>query len=85
MSISSCATERLKDAATTQGQVRAPIALPVYPDDCRKKEPHADVAVGAELRSVLIRERAALDRQNARMGRCAAFFDDVKSRYADGR
>jgi len=56
------------------------VTLPEFPLDCRATEPHAALAVGAEVRSVLIRERVALDRQNARAGRCAGFYDDVKIR-----
>jgi hypothetical protein len=80
--ISGCTTtKRLDAAATTQGKIQAGIALPTWPDDCRKTEPHASVEVGAELRSVLVRERSALDRQNARTGRCAALYDDIKTKY----
>jgi hypothetical protein len=84
MSTASCATveQRLTTAATVKGTVDAGANLPDQPTDCRKQEAHAEVAAGAEVRSVLIRERAALDRQNARGGRCADFYDDVKSRFA---
>lgn len=58
--------------------MRAGVHLPAWPDDCRLQEAHADLAAGAELRAVLVRERAALDRQNARGGRCAGFYDDLK-------
>lgn len=54
--------------------------LPDLPDDCRQTEEHAELTAGAEVRSVLIRERGALDQQNARTGRCAGFYDDTKSR-----
>lgn len=79
--ISSCTTDRLNKAATTQGQIQAGIALPAWPDDCRKQEPHASVEVGSELRSVLVRERGALDRQNARTGRCAALYEEIKTKF----
>lgn len=80
----SCATveQRLSAAATTKGTVDAGTNLPDQPSDCRLKEPHAEVKAGAEARSVLIRERSALDRQNARGGRCADWFDDVKTRFS---
>ncbi|QYA14488.1 hypothetical protein I8E17_00895 [Rhizobium sp. AB2/73] len=55
--------------------------LPPLPDDCRKKEPHAAVRVGDELRSVVVRERSALDRANARGERCASFYDDTKANF----
>ncbi|MBB3315097.1 hypothetical protein FHT77_000939 [Rhizobium sp. BK181] len=80
--ISGCTTaKRLDAAAATQGKIRAGIALPAWPEDCRRHEAHAAVEVGAELRSVIVRERGALDRQNARTERCSSFYDDVKTRY----
>jgi hypothetical protein len=51
--------------------------LPSYPDDCRKKEDHAPLIDGAEAKSVLKRERQALDRQNARTDRCADFYNGL--------
>jgi hypothetical protein len=80
--ISGCSTtERLNKAATTQGVVKASVVLPDYPQDCRALTPHAAIDVGAELRSVLVRERGQLDKANARVGRCADFYDDVASKY----
>lgn len=80
--LTSCSTtERLNKAATDQGTIKASVVLPAYPDDCRKLEAHASIDVGAELRSVLVRERGQLDKANARVGRCSQFFDDVKSKY----
>lgn len=83
ISAKSCSTaeERLTAAATARGTVDAGTKLPDQPADCRKQEAHAEVIAGAEARSVLIRERAALDRQNARGVRCADFYDDVKVRF----
>ena len=46
------------------------------------QEPHAAITVGVELRSVLKRERGALDRANARVGRCVALWDDIKQGLA---
>lgn len=60
-----------------QGQSQARVNLPAYPDDCGLKEAHATLVEGAEIRSVLKRERQALDRQNARTDRCAGFYDDL--------
>jgi len=84
--ISGCsATERLNKAATTQGAIKASVVLPDYPQDCRVHTPHAALDVGAELRSVLVRERGQLDKANARVGRCADFYDDVASKYGTRR
>lgn len=77
--ISGCsATERLNKAATTQGVIKASVVLPDYPQDCRVITPHAAIDVGAELRSVLVRERGQLDKANARVGRCGQFYDAIR-------
>nr|WP_247874473.1 hypothetical protein [Brucella sp. 10RB9213] len=77
MICSSCASDRrLQEAAEQQGRgAQAGIVPADYPDDCREKEPHAPLIEGVEVRSILKRERAALDRQNARTDRCAEFYD----------
>lgn len=78
MTLSSCASSRLwQEAAEKAGQAQAERQLPSYPDDCRKKEDHAPLTDGVEARSVLKRERQALDRQNARTDRCADFYDGL--------
>ena len=78
--LSSCNfTDRLHTAASDVGKLSAGVNLPDYPDDCRKKEPHAVIAVGDELRSVLVKERSALNRANARVGRCGDFYDTTKT------
>jgi hypothetical protein len=74
-------TDRLEKASSEKGVIAAGTNLPRLPDDCRKKEPHAAVRVGDELRSVLVRERVALDRANARSGRCALFYNDTKANF----
>lgn len=75
--ISGCSTlnKQLKTAATETGRAQARVTLPQYPEDCRKMEAHAALVVGSEVRSILKRERGALNRQNARTDRCAAFYD----------
>lgn len=74
----------LRRAAADTGRAAAQVTLPDLPDDCRRMEPHAALAPGAEARSVLKRERGATDRANARVGRCAGFYDDVKSGVEGG-
>jgi len=74
--LTGCGTDAaLKRAATDKGVAAARVTLPPWPDDCRKQEPHAAVAVGDEVRSVLKAERHQLDKANARVGRCAALYD----------
>jgi len=82
MSISSCTTvnQRLTASAATEGRVKAGLNLPEYPADCRLREAHAALSAGDELRAVLVRERAALDRQNARGRRCAEFYDTLRNK-----
>jgi hypothetical protein len=58
------------------------VKLPDLPSDCRAREAHAELAAGAEARSVLIRERQHLDHANARVERCAAFHDDLRTKFA---
>lgn len=71
-----CSTNAaLKKAATDKGIAAARVTLPPLPDDCRAREPHATIAVGDEVRSVLKAERRHLDRANARVGRCANHYD----------
>lgn len=74
-----CAGNALRKAASHTGRVAAGVTLPALPDDCRKQEPHAALAVGMEVRLALRAERRALDRQNARTGRCVAFYDSAKA------
>jgi hypothetical protein len=82
--ISSCATTdgRVIAAAEAQGRVDAGVRMAALPADCRNLEAHAALKTGDELRATLVRERAALDRQNARTGRCADFYDDQRARLA---
>lgn len=74
-------TDRLEKASSEKGIIAAGTNLPPLPDDCRKNESHAAIKVGDELRSVLVRERGALDRANARGARCTAFYDDTKAHF----
>ena len=77
--LSGCGSDAaLRLAAVDTGKAEAGVALPELPDDCRRQEAHAQLAPGTEARTVLRRERQALDRQNARGGRCAGFYDEVK-------
>lgn len=80
--LSSCGSldKRLATAAAAKGVVQARVALPAWPSRCRSAEPHAEIVVGAEVRSVLKRERAALDRVNGRVVGCAAFYDALRKR-----
>ncbi|PRA48156.1 hypothetical protein CQ062_22385 [Ochrobactrum sp. MYb68] len=56
----------MQESAEQAGRAQAERQLPAYPDDCRKKVDHAPLIDGAEVRSVLKRERRRLlDRMRA--------------------
>ena len=77
----SCADlhRQLHHAGAEQGRAEAGVALPDLPPDCRMKEPHAALQVGEEARVAIRMERKATDRANARVGRCAGFYDDLRA------
>lgn len=82
LTVAGCSsTERLKSAAAEQGRISAGINLPDLPADCAAHESHAAIAVGAELRSILVKERAALNRANSRVDRCALFYGETKRAF----
>ena len=74
-----CANRSLKLAAIDTGKAQAGVTLPPLPDDCRKQEPHAPLYVGAEALVALKQERRATARANARVDRCAGFWDATKA------
>lgn len=82
MSTSSCVTtdQRIIAAAEAKGKVDAGVKLADLPADCSKLEAHAGLQAGDEIRSVLVKERGALDRANGRVTRCSAFYNDQKSK-----
>ena len=69
--------DRADAAGARQGAAAARVTLPALPEDCRAQEAHASLVAGVEIRSVLRRERAALDRANSRVTRCADNYDAV--------
>lgn len=83
MTLSGCASlnERMTKAAIDLGVSQAQVPLPEYPEDCRKQEEHTPIKAGDEARSVIKRERLALDRANSRIVRCGEFYDNVRASY----
>lgn len=71
----STAEQRALDAARRQGELNAQL-FPPYPDDCRKRE-RSGVRMGERLDVALIRTDQALGRANARISRCAAWYDGI--------
>ena len=84
--LSACATadDRLQDAAVLTGWSEAGKILPDYPEDCRKSE-RSGVRTGEPLDVALLRTDQALGRANARVRRCAAWYDTHRSGYAGKR
>lgn len=71
------AAERTKVEASLVEEALDVGSLPELPPDCRKKE-HSGVREGDRLDVALLKAERALGRQNARGGRCAAFYDNLK-------
>ena len=51
--------------------------LPEQPSDCRKKE-SSGVKKGDRLDTAYLKAERALERQNARTGRCASWYDRLR-------
>jgi hypothetical protein len=56
--------------------------LPDWPAICRTPTPHADLTPGADVLTILARERDQLDLANRTQRQCAAFYDGVKKGLA---
>lgn len=54
-------------------------ALPDLPADCRRREV-SGIKIGDRLDVALLKSERALGSANARVGRCAGFYDDLKQR-----
>jgi hypothetical protein len=78
MILSGCASldGRVKHAAAIQAHANIHYPPADMPDDCDKREPHAALTENAEVRSILKRERAALDRANDRIVRCTTHAEE---------
>ncbi len=85
MTLTGCANheKRLIDASVSKAVAEANVILPPRPGECaeRRKEAHANLVAGAEVRTVLRNERKALERQYDRQDRCEAFYDEVWKSY----
>lgn len=72
---------RLDAASTAQGELEATKQLPNLPPDCRQTS-RSGVQRGDRLDTALLKTDAALARQNARTGRCADWYDEIKAGFA---
>jgi hypothetical protein len=70
----------LHNASVQKGQSAAGVHIPDQPAECRKTVPHAARKIGDEAVSVIERSDRQLDKANARILRCAADRDNVKSK-----
>lgn len=79
----SCTTakERVEAAGRIQGQLEASRVLPDYPADCRKYE-RTGVVLGDRLDVAAIKGDRAVGRGNARIRRCAGWYDGIKAGFA---
>lgn len=64
------------------GRARAGITIERQPDECGQPVQHVRVAEGAELRSLLKRERAQLDLANGRIRDCYRFNEELRAGLA---
>ena len=83
VSLTGCAgiDGRIERSAKTQGELEATKALPNLPPDCRQIS-RSGVHLGDRLDTALLKTDAALARQNARTGRCADWYDEIKAGFA---
>jgi hypothetical protein len=84
---SGCSTtlnKRLNQAAAEKGRAAAKIDVPTWPEFCREQLAHAPLAAGAEIRSILKRERAVVDKLNDKVRTCAEHADTVEKKL-EGR
>ncbi|MEI5680453.1 hypothetical protein G6N74_28505 [Mesorhizobium sp. CGMCC 1.15528] len=72
-------------ASLLDGQTRAGVTLPEWPAECRKKEIHAALKKGEDIRVILKRERLALEKQNKRTDTCAAYYDELRRLMGAGK
>lgn len=83
--LSGCDTAkaRLEAIGAAQGKQNAERILPALPDDCRRYE-RSGVRKGERLDVALLRADQAIGRGNARVQRCANWYDDMRAGYAAG-
>jgi hypothetical protein len=80
--LSSCQTTK---SALLTGQTQAGVSLPDWPTECRKKEIHAALKKGEDIRVILKRERSALERANKRTATCATYYERLRDMLGGGK
>ncbi|WP_246670399.1 hypothetical protein [Agrobacterium rosae] len=83
--VSGCAGKeaRLIAAGNTRGKTAAGVNLPDLPEECRQKMGRVVPKYGAEKpRNTQLRWEISADAVDSRTGRCAGFYDGVKTRLS---
>ena len=81
---SGCASKeaRLIAAADAKGRMAAGVHLPDLPEECRQPMERVIPKYGVEKpRNTQLRWEVAADLTDRRTGRCASFYDGVKTRF----
>lgn len=76
--------KRLTTAAAASGTIAAGVDLPDLPAECREKMPRVIPKDGEKWRWVQKRWEIVADGEDARVGRCAAFYDQVDAGFGGG-
>ena len=84
--LSGCAANNAAQlrAAGDLGRANAGVTIERQPDSCGQTVQHIRIREGAELRSILKRERAQLDVANDRIVDCYRFNEDLRAGLAGG-
>lgn len=84
--LSACGTVdgRVKVLGEQTGRLEVEKRLPNYPSDCRKEE-RSGTRTGDPLDVALLRSDRALGRANARVLRCAGWYDEINAGFAGDR
>ena len=74
--------KRLHQAAIAQGQARAAVILPDLPQACRDAICSVQPKENEKWRGVQLRWSVVRSNENEIKAACAAFYDDIRARYA---
>lgn len=78
------AEAKVVDEAIKTTVEAARVTLPPYPTDCRRQE-RSGAVIGERQDALILKQDAALDRQNQRVARCADWYDKIRASHGAGR
>ena len=82
LTLTGCASNgSLTLAAQSLGKNQAGVTLPDWPPECQTHIAHAPLPSGAELRSILKRERGQLDVANRTLTTCADLYGQIQTKF----